>query len=66
MSFGREREKLLDTGLNGVKTASKVLVYKVSLFLGNKVADAVTTYDDNKIEQQEPVEQIFVPPEMKH
>ena len=66
MSFGREREKLLDAGLNGVKTASKVLVYKVSLFLGNKVADAVTTYDDNKIEQQEPVEQIFVQPDMKY
>ena len=66
MSFGRERAKLLDAGLNGVKTASKVLVYKVSLFLGNKVADAVTTYDHNKIEQQEPVEQIFVPPEMKY
>ena len=56
----------MDAGLNGVKTASKVLVYKVSLFLGNKVADAVTTYDDNKIEQQEPVEQIFVQPDMKY
>ena len=38
-----------------------MLVYKAGLLLGNKVADAVTKYDDDKIEKQESVEEIFIP-----
>ena len=43
--------------------ASKEVVHKTSKFIGNKVADvvtnAVTKSDDDNIEKQEPVEEIF-------
>ena len=38
-----------------------MLFYKAGLLLGNKVADAVTKYEDDKIEKQEPDEEIFIP-----
>ena len=56
LSFGRKYKKqLLDTGLY----ASKKIVHKVSEFIGNKIVDAVTKSNDDNIDKQEPVEEIF-------
>ena len=53
----------MDTGLDSLKTASKKVVDKTGEILGNKIADAVTGSNDNKMEKQEPVEEIVIPPE---
>ena len=56
----------MDAGLDAVKTASTKVAHIASDFLGNKIADAVTTSnDDNKIANQEPVEEIIVPLEKR-
>ena len=39
----------MDTGLDVFKTASKKLVHKAGEFLGNKIADAVTKWNDDNI-----------------
>ena len=54
-------KKSLDTGLDSLKTASKKLVYKIDEFLGNKISEAVNSYDD-KIVKTKPVEEIIIPP----
>ena len=55
LSFARKYEKqLLDTGLDSLKTASEKVVYKASKFL------------DDKIEKQEPVEEIIIPLEKRN
>ena len=61
LSFAKKYEqKLFNTGLDAVKTASKKVVHKASEFLGNKIADAITNSNDNKIVKQEPVKkQLF-------
>ena len=41
-------KKLLDTGLDAVKTASKKVAHKAIEFLGNKIADAVTKSSNDK------------------
>ena len=53
----------MDIGLDGVKTASKKATHKTGEFLGNKIADAVTKSNNDKIVKQEPVEEIIIPPE---
>ena len=62
-SLRKYKTKLMDTGLDSLKTASKKVVHKASEFLGNKIADAVTksNNDNDKTEKQEPVEVIIVP-----
>ena len=66
MSFARKYTKqLLDTGLYVVKTASKKVIHKAGEILGNKIADAVTNSNDDKIDKQEPVEEIIIPPEKR-
>ena len=45
--------------------ASKKVVHKVGEFVGNKIADAVTKSNDDKVVKQEPVEEIIIPPEKK-
>ena len=62
-SLRKYKTKLMDTGLDSLKTASKKVVHKTSEFLGNKIADAVTKSNNNndKTEKQEPVEVIIVP-----
>ena len=55
----------MDTGIDAVKIASKKVVLKAGEFLGNKVADPVTTSSDNKIKKQEPVEEIIIPLEKR-
>ena len=56
LSFARKYKKLLDTGLDAVKTASKKVVHNAGEYLGNKITDAVTKSNDDNIEKQEPVE----------
>ena len=51
--------RLLDKRLN----ASKKVVHKADEYLGNKIPDIVTKSNDDKIEKQEPVEEIIIPPE---
>ena len=66
LSFARKYKKqLLDTGLDSLKTASKKIVHKVGEFLGNKIADAVTKSNDDKIVKEEPVEGLIIPPEKR-
>ena len=66
LSFARKYKKqLLDTGLDSLKTASKKVLHKTSEFLGNKVVDAVTKSNDDKIVKKEPAEEIIIPPEKK-
>ena len=55
----------MDTGLDSLKTASKKIVHKVGEFLGNKIADAVTKSNDDKIVKEEPVEGLIIPPEKR-
>ena len=63
LSFARKYEKqFLDTDLNAVKIASKKAIHKVVKFLGKKITDAVTKPKDDKVEKQEPVEEIIIPP----
>ena len=66
LSFARKYKKqLLDRGLSSLKTASKKIVHKVVEFLGNKIADAVTKSNDDKIVKQEPVEGLIISPEKR-
>ena len=61
LSFERKYKKqLLDTGLDALKTAFKKVVHKTGEFLGNKIADAVTKSNDDKIKKQKPVEEIII------
>ena len=39
----------MHTGLDPVKAASKKVVHKAGEFLGNKIADAVTKWNDDNI-----------------
>ena len=55
----------MDSGLNAVKTASKKIVHKSGEFIGNKIADAVTKSNDEKLMKQEPVEKIIIPQEKR-
>ena len=43
--------------------ASKKIVYKAGKFIGNKIADAVTKSNGDKILKQELVKEIIIPPE---
>ena len=66
MSFARKyRKHLLDTALDALKTASRKVVHNTGEFLGNKIADAVTKSNVNKIVKQEPVEEIIIPLEKR-
>ena len=49
----------------GLEAASKKPVHKAGEFLGNKIADAVTKWNDDKIEKQKPAEKIISPPEKR-
>ena len=60
-------KKLLDTGLDALKTASKKVVHKAAEgtgeFIGNKIADAKIAKSNDKIVKTKPVEEIIIPPE---
>ena len=49
----------MDTRLDVLKTASKEGVHKAGEFLENKIIEAVTKSNNNKIEKQETVEEII-------
>ena len=53
----------MNAGIDAVKTASKKVVQKTGDLIGNKITDAVTKSNDNKIVKQEPVEEIIIPTE---
>ena len=58
LSFAKKYKKqLLDTALN----ASKKVVHKAGEFIVNKIAEAVTRSNDDNIEKQESVKEIFIP-----
>ena len=66
LSFVRKHKKqLLNKGLDAVKTAFKKVVHKAGEFLRNKIAEAVTKSNDDKIKKQEPVEEIIIPLEKR-
>ena len=50
----------MDTGLDSLKTASKKVVHKAGEILGNKIADAETNSNDDKMIKQEPAEEIVI------
>ena len=54
-----KKKQLLDTGQDAFKKA----IHKAGESMGNKIADAVTKSNDDKIVKQEPVEEIIIPPE---
>ena len=56
----------MDTGLDAVKTASKKVVHKAGELIENKIADALTKSNNDKIVKQEPVEEIIIPPEKRY
>ena len=45
----KHKNQLLNTGLDTLKTASKKVVHKAGEFLGNKIAEAVTKSNDDKV-----------------
>ena len=59
------KKQLLHTGLDPLKTDSKKVVHKAGEFLGNKIADAITKWNGDKIVKQEPVEKIIRYPTRK-
>ena len=62
LSFERKYKKLLDTGLDYLKIASQKVVHKANKFLGNKITDAVTKSNDEKIvKNRTNVEEIVIP-----
>ena len=70
LSFARKYKKqLLDKGLDSLKTASKKVVHKSGEFLGNKITDAATNPNHDKIvkpnENPRNVEEINIPLEKR-
>ena len=63
------KKRLLDTGLDSLKAASKKLVHKAGEFIGNKIADTVTKSNDYKIvkpdENPKTVEGTIIPLEKR-
>ena len=55
----------MNTGLDAVKTDSKKVVHKAGECLGNKIADAISKPNDDKIVKQELVEEIIISLEKK-
>ena len=63
----------MDTGLDFLKTVSKIVVHKTGDFLGNKIADTVAKSSDDTIVKPKHVtgadpryfEEITIPPEKK-
>ena len=62
--------QLLDTGLGSLKTTSKKVLHKADEFLGNKIADAITYSNDDKVVKPDGnlrnVEEIIIPLEKRY
>ena len=54
------KKQLLDTVLESLRTSSRKVVHKAGKFAGNKIGDAVTKSNDEKIVIQEPLEEIII------
>ena len=50
-------KRLLDTGLDSLKTASKKVFHETGKFLGNKISDVVTNLHHNEIVETKPHEE---------
>ena len=59
------KKKLLDTGLDFLKTASEKVVHNTGEYLGNKIAGAVTNLCDDKVVKTKPIEKIIILPEKR-
>ena len=59
------KNKLLDTVVDSLKTASEKVVDETGELLGKRFAVAVANSYDNKIVKTKPVEEVIVPPEKK-
>ena len=57
-------KQLLDTGLDSLKPSKKQSI-KAGEFLEDKIVDAVTKSNGNKIVKQEAAEEIIIPPEKR-
>ena len=57
------QKQLLDRGIDSLKTTSKYVIQKTGEFLENKIAEAVTNSNNNKIVK--PVEEIIILPEKR-
>ena len=55
----------MDTALDSLKTVSKKVVHKAGELLRNKIADAVTKANGDKIVKQETIEEIIIPLEKR-
>ena len=59
----------MDIGLDALKTAFKIVVHKAGKFLGNKIADAVSKSNSDKIvkpdENPRNVEGVIIPLEKR-
>ena len=63
--FARKYQKILDTGIHSLKTASKKVFHKEGEYLGNKIADLVSKSNNDENVKQEPAEEIIIPPEKR-
>ena len=55
----------MDTGVDSLKTASRKVVRKTGEFLGNKMADIVTSSYNDKIVKAKSVEEGIILPEKR-
>ena len=68
--YKKYRKQLLDTWIDSLKIASKIIVHKTSEYLGNKIADTVAKSYDEKIvkpdENSRDVEETVTPPKQEN
>ena len=68
--YKKYRKQLLDTWIDSLKTASKIIVHKTGKYLGNKIADTVAKSYDEKIvkpdENSRDVEETVIPPKQEN
>ena len=59
------QKAIIEYSTSATKTASKIVGHKGGEVIGNKIVDAVTRSNDDKIEKQEPAGEIIIPPEKR-
>ena len=59
------KKQLLERELDYLKNVPKNVVHKISEFIENKIADAVTKSKNDTTVKQEPVEEIIIPLEKR-
>ena len=65
LSLARKYKKILDTGLDPLKTASKKVVHKTDELFRNKLANAVNKSNFDKTMKQVHFEEILILPEKR-